>query len=83
MTMEFSPDRLRAALEIKNVTVAELADGIGHTRQIVYRWLDGEGLPNMEAFQGMCSFLKLEPGYFFPKKIPGKKKVTKKELVEV
>lgn len=85
MNMQFCPDRLRAALEIKEITVQELAEGIDHTRQIVYRWLEGDGLPNMEAFQAMCDFLKLKPGYFFPETIVTKKKARKssKELVSV
>ena len=62
---KFNPDRLLALLESREKTVAECADSIGVSRQLMYRWIKGETIPGIHACLDMCDFFEVEIGFFF------------------
>lgn len=63
---EFQYERLLTLIEANHMTVSELADKIKVTRQLVYRWLNGESLPGIKALIDLCHLFKVDMNFFFP-----------------
>lgn len=79
MKLEFQPDRLLALIESHGTTVPELAESIGVSKAIIYRWINGEQIPKLKNVLAMCESLNIQIGYFFP---TGKKMKPEKPELE-
>jgi transcriptional regulator with XRE-family HTH domain len=64
--VEFKHDRLLTLLEANQMTVPELADKLDVTRQLVYRWVNGQSLPGIKALIRLCALFKVDMNFFFP-----------------
>jgi len=71
---EFQYERLSVLIEANHMTVPEVAEKIKVTRQLVYRWLNGETLPGIKALIALCRLFKVDMNFFFPS--------TRKERLE-
>lgn len=61
----FHPDRLVALLESRKVDDATVAEKIGISRQMIFRWRTGQSIPQIGAVLKMCDYFDVEIGYFF------------------
>jgi transcriptional regulator with XRE-family HTH domain len=64
--IEFRHDRLLTLLEANHMNVQELADKVGVTRQLVYRWLNGQSLPGIKPLIRLCELYRVDMNFFFP-----------------
>lgn len=59
--MESIKDRLNKAIEMKNISVSDLADRAGLNRATVYRYLQGKVVPKQNAIYAMSKVLGVTP----------------------
>ena len=64
--IEFRHDRLLTLIEANRMTVPELADKIKVTRQLVYRWVNGQTIPGIKALIALCHLFQVDMNFFFP-----------------
>ncbi len=63
---EFQHERLLTLIEANHMTVPEVADNIRCTRQLVYRWVNGQSIPGIKALIALCHLFKVDMNFFFP-----------------
>jgi len=64
--IEFRHDRLLTLVEANHWNVQQLAEKVGVTRQLVYRWLNGQSIPGIKALIRLCDLFKVDINFFFP-----------------
>jgi len=64
--MHFNSDRLQAIIEVQNKSVSQVAESIGVSRTILYKWMNGEWVPKLQNILAMCDYFEIDIGYFFP-----------------
>lgn len=63
---EFRHDLLLALIEANHMTVPIVAHKIKVTRQLVYRWVNGQSIPGIKSLVALCVLFKVDMNFFFP-----------------
>ena len=64
--MEFRADRLLTMMEANQMTVPWVAEKLGVTRQLIYRWIAGKSIPGIQPLCALCDLFAVDMNFFFP-----------------
>lgn len=64
--MEFDYQRLVILIESRNFTIAYVAEKVGVSPQLVYRWVHGESFPGINPYIRLCQLFGVDMNFFYP-----------------
>lgn len=65
MPRRFNHKLIQALRTERGLSVAQVAEGLGKSPQLIRYWEKGAWLPNMESLHGLMDYFRVPESYFF------------------